>query len=236
MRVDVVYTAVAAEATDFVGCGAIVVDVLRATTSLVAMFKAGAKRVIPVATVEEALEYRVSAPGSLICGERGGFAVEGFDYGNSPVEFESLDLTGRDLVLTTTNGTRTIAAVREASWKISAALVNATAAASAASSLGTDVIIACAGTEGAFSIEDAYAAGLLAAHLSRSAESMSDAAWGAIEIARRGVDQVITPTRCRHLAVLEEKGFGADIQYALEIDSSDLVPFFDSSGYFSLHR
>src|SRR5207248_6873466 len=84
----------------------IVIDVIRATTSLAVMFDQGATRILVAGTVEQAREAAQKLPGRLLCGERNVQPVPGFDYGNSPVQFSQVDLTGRELIMTTTNGTR----------------------------------------------------------------------------------------------------------------------------------
>src|ERR1700736_1890786 len=105
----------------------IVVDVIRATTTMAVMFDQGAARVLAAATVEQAREAALKVPGRLLCGERNVKPLPGFDYGNSPVQFSQLDLSGRELILTTTNGTRAFYACPEHSMRLAGSLYNARA-------------------------------------------------------------------------------------------------------------
>jgi len=96
----------------------IVIDVIRATTTIAVMFDQGATRVFVAGSVEEAREAALKMPGSLLCGERDVKPLPGFDYGNSPVQFSQLDLSGRELILTTTNGTRAFYACPQHSTRL----------------------------------------------------------------------------------------------------------------------
>src|SRR5258708_21286662 len=100
----------------------IVLDVIRATTALAVMFDQGAARVLVAGTVEQAREAAQKIPGSLLCGERNVQPLPGFDYGNSPVQFSQVDLSGRELILTTTNGTRAFYACPEGSTRLAGCL------------------------------------------------------------------------------------------------------------------
>lgn len=105
----------------------IVIDVIRATTTLAVVFDRRAARVLVAETVEQAREAAQKHPGSLLCGERNVQPLPGFDYGNSPVQFSQLDLTGRELILTTTNGTRAFYACPEGSTCLAGSFYNAEA-------------------------------------------------------------------------------------------------------------
>src|SRR5260370_10819105 len=102
----------------------IVIDVLRATTTLAVVFDQGAARVLVAGTVEQAREAAQKIPGSLLCGERNVQPLPGFDYGNSPVQFSHVDLSGRELILTTTNGTRAFYACPEGVTRLAGCFYN----------------------------------------------------------------------------------------------------------------
>src|SRR5258708_12793461 len=104
-----------------------VIDVIRATTTLAVMFDQGAARVFAAETVEQAREASEEFPGRLLCGERNVQPLPGFDYGNSPVQFSQVDLTGRELILTTTNGTRAFYACPDGSTRLAGSFYNAEA-------------------------------------------------------------------------------------------------------------
>ena len=108
--------------TDLSEVTAVVFDVLRATSSIITGLASGMEAIIPVRTVEEARARKLKDPDLLLAGERGGLPPEGFDLGNSPEEFEKL--SGRRVVMTTTNGTAAIESVRSASKVLIGALLN----------------------------------------------------------------------------------------------------------------
>src|SRR5260370_7880046 len=105
----------------------IVIDVIRATTTFAVVFDQGAARVLVAETVEQAREAAQKHPGLLLCGERNVQPLPGFDYGNSPVQFSQLNLAGRELVFTTTNGTHAFYACPENSTRLAGSFYNAEA-------------------------------------------------------------------------------------------------------------
>jgi 2-phosphosulfolactate phosphatase len=149
----------------------IVIDVIRATTSMAVMFDQGAAKVLVASTIEEAREAALKIPGRLLCGERNVQPVPGFDYGNSPVQFSQVDLTGRELVMTTTNGTRAFYACPEDSTCLAGSFYNAEAVALKALTLAKDqggkISLVCAGELDYFALDDAVCAGYLAIELQR---------------------------------------------------------------------
>jgi 2-phosphosulfolactate phosphatase len=158
---------------------AIVVDVLRATSTIAQALASGYRRVLCCVEVEEALELRARLGDGVLAGERKGVAIPGFDLGNSPREFT--EPLGETLVFTTTNGTRAIlAAAASAESVLVGSLLNLDAVAAAARG-SEDVEVVCAGLQGSFTIEDAYCAGRIAERLDGQ---RSDAAEAAVRLAR----------------------------------------------------
>ncbi len=209
---------------------AIVIDVLRATTTVTHALDEGAACVIPVASVDAARMIAHEREGSLLCGERGGIRPEGFHLGNSPSEYRRAVVAGRDLVLTTTNGTRALGLCEGASTIFVGALTNLAAVAEAVRPLEKDVVLVCSGTDGLVSLEDVICAGLFASRLRMShdlddsAMSFHHAAEGAIERCG-GLEGAISSSF--HAGRLVEMGFGADVEYASRLGVSDGVPCFD---------
>ncbi len=149
----------------------IVIDVIRATTTQVVIFDQGAARVLVASTIEEAREAAQKIPGRLLCGERNVQPVPGFDYGNSPVQFSQVDLTGRELVMTTTNGTRAFYACPQHSIRLAGSFYNAEAVSARALAFaqerGGNISLVCAGELDYFALDDAVCAGYLALELQR---------------------------------------------------------------------
>lgn len=168
---------------------ALVVDVLRATTVLTVARAHGAGRVVAAATPEEARALRARLPGALLCGERDGRRLPGFDLGNSPFEYDAGTVAGRTLIFASTNGSQALRAAAGARRIVAVAFVNASAALAAVVA-DAEVAVVCAGKLGGFSLEDAACAGWLAARLAeRGARLAGEAAAFARALAPRDAAQ-----------------------------------------------
>ena len=176
MRVHVAFTP--AEATA-VPTG-IVVDVLRASSTIVQALESGYRRVLCCAEVEQAQALREEIEDAVLAGERQALRVEGFDFGNSPQDF--LEPKAETLILTTTNGTRAIVeAAADCDVVFVGSLLNLEAVAAAAREREEDVEMVCAGVDGQFALDDAYCAGRIAELLGGE---RTDGAEAAVRIAR----------------------------------------------------
>ncbi len=146
----------------------VVIDVLRAATTICHALEAGAAEVIPCAEVEEARAAAASMPGEVVLGgEREGLPIEGFDLGNSPREYTPERVAGKTLVFTTSNGTRALHHARLAERVYLGAFVNA--AALLGQLLGREQVhLLCSGTHGQYSEDDILLAGLLVERLERA--------------------------------------------------------------------
>lgn len=210
----------------------IVIDVLRATSVLAVVFERGLERAY-IATSHEIARRYAREQGYLLCGETDGLRVPDFDYGNSPVEFSTLDLAGKRLVLSTSNGTKAAGAVQSAQQVFFGAARNrasvANAAWESASQLGADISIVCAGTKGQFSLEDATVAGMYVEALVSNGEAWTMPTITDSAIAARRLWQT-EPNLLRgwmegnHAIALCESGFGEDVGYCSAIDVSETVP------------
>ncbi|WP_051271104.1 2-phosphosulfolactate phosphatase [Shimazuella kribbensis] len=150
----------------------IVLDILRATTSIVTAMAHGAKQIVPVRTIEEALTFKDS--NVWIAGEDNGLKPESFDMGNSPYEYRVEKLAGRTIVFRTRNGTQAIVLSNPADHLLIGAFVNAESCAKKAASFQKDIVIFCSGTRGEFSLEDSAAAGYLASLLTNQYNAQLD--------------------------------------------------------------
>ena len=136
----------------------IVIDVLRATSTIAQALAAGYQRVLCVPELEHARSLRAELPNSVVGGERDAVVIEGFDVGASPREF--LERRAETLILSTTNGTRSIVTAAERCDEVLlGSLLNLDALVSTVRERGEDVAIVCAGYKGAFALDDAYCAG-----------------------------------------------------------------------------
>jgi 2-phosphosulfolactate phosphatase len=160
VRVDVAFTPGEAASAP-VG---IVVDVLRATSTIAQALASGYERILCCAEIEQARALREEIPDSLVGGERNAVRIEGFDVGASPREF--LEARATTLILSTTNGTRAIlAAASRCGDVLLASLLNLGAVVGAVRERGEDTAILCAGFKGAFALDDAYCAGRIVQEL-----------------------------------------------------------------------
>jgi 2-phosphosulfolactate phosphatase len=235
--VELIVTAQQADPKQLTGSVAIIVDVLRATTTIVTLLSRGIKKIYPAVTVEKAFSLKTQHSDSLLCGERGGDKVPGFDFGNSPAEFAAAPLAASAVILTTTNGTLAVSKSMEAECVFAGCLRNASAVAevSADACRSGRVVIVCAGTEGAFSLDDFFAAGIIAAALQGRGFGLTDAAQAAALLAQQPVRDVLNVDTCRHVRLLQSKGFECDIDYAFDLDAESIVPVYNSKGgFFSL--
>jgi len=172
------------------GVTAVVVDVLRATSVLTVARAHGAGRIVAAASPEEARARHARLPGALLCGERDGRKLPGFDLGNSPFEYGAAAVAGRTLVFASTNGSLALRAAARARRTVLGAFVNAGAVLAVA---GEDdrIVVVCAGKLGGFALEDAACAGWLAERLvRRGVRAAGAAAAFARALAPRGAGEV----------------------------------------------
>ena len=158
----------------------VVVDVLRASSTIAQALAAGYRRVLCCAEIDEARALREATPDSLLGGERDAVRIEGFDVGASPREF--LEPRAEPLILSTTNGTRAIlTAASGCDEVLLGSLLNLEAVAAAVRERGRDAVVVCAGFKGRFALDDAYCAGRIVELLDAD---RSDAALAAALVAR----------------------------------------------------
>ncbi len=138
----------------------VVIDILRATSVISTAFHYGVKEIIPVQTIEEALNYK-GKEGFIVAAERNAMPIDGFDYGNSPFHYMNEEVKNKTLVLTTTNGTKALK-MAENHQTITASFINFEAVAQFLLNQQKDVILFCAGWKGFFNLEDSIFAGKLA--------------------------------------------------------------------------
>ena len=232
MRVDVAVTPAALEPAKLAGATAVVIDVLRAATSIVTALGNGCAAVVPVGDPDEARRRAAAMPGALVAGERKGDPLEGFDLGNSPLEFTRERVGGRTVFLTTSNGTGALLAVRDAEAIAVAALVNAAAAAGWALASGRSLVIVCSGDVGRRSLEDEVCAGVIVEQVragrpdaiigAEADEVAGQARPYAKDLGRLAQD---SPWARR----LGNRGRGADLAACLRLDTHRLVPVYQTN-------
>jgi 2-phosphosulfolactate phosphatase len=223
---------------DLRGATCVVIDVLRATTTIAYALAAGVETVIPCLEVEEARSVAVRLPAPLLGGERGGVRIEGFDLANSPAECTSQRVAGRYLVFTTTNGTKAMQRAKCAKRVLLAAFVNLSAVVDALRGEQT-IHVLCAGTQNQITREDVLLAGAIVGGLSGIASwelndsaRIAQAAWRELashaDRQRRLSEVLATKLRDtqggRNLIRL---GLEADLRDCADVDRFGFVPELD---------
>jgi 2-phosphosulfolactate phosphatase len=207
---------------------AVVVDVLRATTTIVHALAAGCCCIRPCAEVDEARNVAggMRAGRVLLAGERGGVKLSDFDLGNSPAEFTGKLCKGTTVVLTTTNGTRALVRAAEADRVLLGGFVNFSAICEQVRNDPRPLHVVCAGTEGEVSLEDTLLAGALVEDLCDVFEmKLNDSArlaWDSFEHHGRVLHGALELSRGG--AILKRLGYDEDIRAAARVDQFNLVP------------
>ena len=229
--VDVVFTPNLLSYSELTGKTVVVTDILRATTTITVALANGASSVAPVLTPADAFHFANHTPNVLIGGEREGIKVDGFDVGNSPREYTKSVVCGRPVVLTTTNGTRTLHACQSASRVIVGCFLNLRSTLDCLKRVIGGITIACSGREGSFCLEDAVFAGACADALKSDADDkrngfqLTDAAEAARILYHEHCHDLIGMMKsCYHGNYLAKIGLGADLEFCAQTNTIEIVP------------
>lgn len=210
----------------------IVIDLIRATTSMAVMLDGGARRIFAAGSIEQARAAKVLYPERLLCGERNVRPLPGFDYGNSPVQFVAADVRDRELVMTTTNGTRAFHACPSGAIRLAGSLYNAAAVAGRALELAAShqasIHLVCAGEEDAFGLDDAVCAGYLVLEIQRQAAQRAQAlALHESSLAALALYEVYPPPKLLEYnnaaRQVIEGGLPGDVTFCLRTNASQSV-------------
>lgn len=228
MQVDVIASVNEARSDEFIHKTAVVIDVLRATSTIITALSNGCTEVQPAETVCQA--KNLWQPGDWLGGERYGKKITGFHAGNSPYEYIGEETRGKKIILTTTNGTRAIQKSYKATHIIAGSFLNASACAHALLSLRKDVVILCSGAQDAFALEDGLCAGLILNELHKQAEhgmtlqinDFGKAMQSAyLQHAEHLLDALLECTGGKRLSKL---GYQHDIEYCAGVNTVPVVP------------
>ncbi len=208
----------------------VIIDVLRASSTIVQACENGVERIIPVASVEDAsrLAATLEKKKTLLGGERDGREIEGFDLGNSPLDYVSKVVKGKTLILSTSNGTVAITQSSAAKQILVGAFLNLSAVVTKLlSSRPKKVTLLCAGNLGQLSLEDLVCGGLMVAKLTRSYRGkliLNDGAVAGRAVAEKLTDIGEVVRGSTHGRKLSELGFDADLDFCSKIDKYGAVP------------
>ncbi len=210
----------------------IVLDILRATSTIVTALNNGATEVIPVQENDEALNL-VRSIGRNICllgGEQKGFKIEGFDLGNSPLEYTRELVSGKKVIFCTTNGTKAIKAVSSGAEVLIGSFLNLNQIVDYLVGNIQDTTLVCSGREGTLSLEDLACAGMITRLVTEAIEAdLTDSAkvalYTAKQIGRVSLEKFISGTE--HARYLIENGMGKDLKVCSAINSTPILPRFE---------
>jgi 2-phosphosulfolactate phosphatase len=203
----------------------VIIDILRATTSICVAMANGAKSIIPVADIQEAKEYKRN--GYLVAAERNGEKVEGFDFGNSPQSFSMEAVQDKTIVFTTTNGTRCIDIASESGAEqiIIGSFLNLSSVADMLKSSDRDLFLFCAGWKDKFNLEDTLFAGALADALKDDYQFDDDATEMAMDLYRTASDDMVAYIqKASHIKRFDKLGIAGDGEFCLQLNVLSVVP------------
>jgi 2-phosphosulfolactate phosphatase len=203
----------------------VVIDVLRATSAMCAAFENGITAIIPVPTVEEAWEYKNK--GFLVGAERKGQIVEGFDFGNSPFSYMNEALRGKEVVLTTTNGTRSLDVAKDADMVVVGSFLNLDALNQWLEKQHKNVLCLCSGWQDNFNLEDTICGGAIAEYLVKTGKftSLEDSSIAAKYLYLSARNNYVGYLKSSsHRTRLKKLNLNEDIKYCLTPNQTTVIP------------
>jgi len=231
MKLDVLFSPVQADELFFTGKTTVVIDVLRASSTIITALSNGAKEIVPVGTVEFAVKVSGGIFGgqTLLGGERNTKKIEGFALGNSPSEYTKEIVSGKSIVFYSTNGSRAIVKAKYSTNLFVCSFNNLKTVAKHLKKLNEDVIVLCAGNNNLFSLEDSVCAGMLISELiaGNKAIELTDASTGALTLFKsfgKNIFKMLSETD--HGQLLINNGFEKDLKACAELDNTDVIPFY----------
>jgi len=230
MKIHVVPFAKAIAETEIKDKTVIIIDVLRATSVMITALSNGAREIIPALTIEESYSNAqlFNRKNVLLCGERDAKKIEGFDLGNSPLEFTPETVKSKTLILTTSNGTKAMNACQNAKEVLNAAFLNVEAGVEKVKQFD-ELILVCSGTNGKFSLDDGMCAALIIEQLAKSKTVKTDDLGEILFESWRRSDKNLKDVlkNCFHLNYLLNNGYKKDVDYCLQLNSHNIVPVFN---------
>lgn len=223
----------------FDGSIVVMIDVLRASSTVCAALNAGAKEVIPSDSLDKAVKIynSLSKEVRFLGGERNGLKPPGFDAGNSPIEYTKSNVKGKSVILSTTNGTKTFQKAKNAKYKIIATFVNLSTVINYIRTLiinndaSPKLFILCAGTNGRLSYEDVLCAGAIISNICSSfnIDIITDTADVARNLFYLHENDLKSFLYSRdHARNLISLGFESDLEFCFTIDSVNVLPLVTS--------
>jgi 2-phosphosulfolactate phosphatase len=212
------------------GAVVVIIDIFRATSTITAALDNGAKCVIPVATVAECIELGRSTPNSITAGERDGKIAEGLQHGNSPSEYPTEFISGKTLILTTTNGTRLLHMVKDATQIVIGSFLNLEVLCDHLLAQNKNVLLGCASWKDKFNLEDTLFAGAVVNRVKHAFDINCDSARAADHLFKSSGGNFIEFLKdSSHYLRLSAYGLQADMTYCATPNVHPVVPYLRGS-------
>ena len=228
MKVDIIISADDINESKIENKIVVVIDMFRATSVIITALNNGCKEVIPYLTIEETLEHanNFRREEYILGGERKALKIEGFDLSNSPLEYTIDRVENKTILMTTTNGTRTLTKAISAKKVLIGAILNAKAVAEALIEINEDVVIINAGTNGHFSMDDYICSGYIISEMLKKDENiiLTDIAKTANLIYEGHEDILSYVKEASHYSVMKSLNLDEDIEYCLKKSIISKVP------------
>jgi 2-phosphosulfolactate phosphatase len=228
MKVDIIISAEHITESKIENKIVVVIDMFRATSVIVTALSNGCKEVIPYLTVEETLEHakKLNRKDYILGGERRAIKIEGFDLSNSPLEYTETIIKDKAVLMTTTNGTKTLTKSTSAKRILIAAMINAKAVAKRLIEINEDVVIINAGTNGNFSMDDYICSGYIINEMLTEQKNLelTDIAKTANMIYEKNPDIISYVKEATHYSVMKSLKLDNDIEYCTKKNIIDIVP------------
>ena len=233
MKIDIIISANNIDDSKLENKTAIVIDMFRATSVITTALSNGCREVIPFLTIEETKEYADSLNRDeyVLGGERKAVKIEGFDLSNSPLEYTREIVKGKSVLMTTTNGTKTLTKCGAAKRIFIAAMINGKAVAEKLLELNEDVVIVNAGTNGNFSMDDYICSGYIINEMLKIKNNieLTDIAKTANIIYESNTDIISYVKEATHYSVMKSLELDNDIEYCIKKSIIDIVPEYKDS-------
>lgn len=221
------------------GKNVVIVDVLRASSTILTALVNGAKEIIPAESVSVAARISKGLGNSVLCGERNGKVIEGFKLGNSPFEYTEDTVNAKSLIFSTTNGTVSIVKSKFAKTAVVASFLNISSVIEHLLKLNEDFVIICSGKQNDFCVEDSVYAGLIISKLfetnGKQSYKVFDSGYVCYQLAKQLIFKSSNPDHCKilnmfkkceHGKYLVSLGFENDLKYCATLDMFNQLPIY----------
>lgn len=231
MKIDIIISGDDIRNEKIINKTVVVIDMFRATSVITTAMNNGCKEIIPFLTIEETLKKaeELGRENCILGGERNAIKIDGFDVSNSPLEYTESLVKNRNVLMTTTNGTKTLTRCYEAKNILIGAMINAKAVAEKIIEINNDVVIVNAGTNGNFSMDDYICSGYIIDEVLKKKKSLelSDISKTALLIYRSHEDILSYVKEASHYSVMKNLKLDDDIKYCVRKSIIDIVPEYD---------